>query len=566
LATVTGFRFEGWNPVLPSGVVVVTAPTPTVGGIVDSPQETTALGTVQRRGGSPSNKGIASLTNGVLVEHGERFWRNHWHIRPREFALGNILSAQQRFFYVHNGHRDPQNITAITETGADGVTLEDNGIPSFSVAAQDTIEYQLDIDTDGAPILNYSATFDFSPAGSLEVTAIGQRVIVFTYEPQGNAGGGALIESWEWNTDIIEAGDGSEQRVSMRNIPAQTWSMTIREEELISSRIHNLAYGWPANQLALPILIDESLLTAELTAGSNTLNVDTTTNRGYVVGGQVLIISGEFSFETFTIQSFTATQIVADNLAISTWPIGTRVYPVQVTNLGPINETLWKVRARQFDLQFRNVNAVDYADDSSFPTYKSLPRWNRPWLVDDTYGRTIDIGANRFDYGNGRHYDRAQRVFPRVSTTLTAFMKGRSDFWTVKRFLHARYGQRVSFWLSSVRNDLPLRVDSATTALDIEDVYYSDQIFANPKGVRRDIEVQFADGTLNQREITNAVRTPGVGETLTLDVALSQTPTLANVLRISFLYRVRLGTDRVEFRHDYQYHGSVQFPVVEVNA
>lgn len=549
----------GWNPILPPNVTAPSFAAPTIGSIVLE----TAWIEAQRILGIDTR-----LTHSVnhkcsgLPEFGELFWRDHWHISPPRYDLGNVLSDQQRIMTVHNAYRVSQSITAITQTGATGITLSDEGTPPFVVNAQKTVVYTIDISAAGPGVIDYEADFDFT-VGSLSHFITGIRIIVFAFEPQS-----PMTEEHFWNTDVIVSANGTEQRNSLRDIPGQNWVFRVLDgDEALTTRLENLLYGHPPLNIALPITKDETKLTTATVAGVTLiLDVVTTDNSYFTVGRELLLKSSEFSFETAVIASMTSTTITVDAPITAVWPIDTPVFPLQITKFGGrIQGRLWPINAREYSLQFRNVFPVDYSDDSSFTVYKTLPVWEDDWEIGGTYPRTFDHGMKRSDPGTGLFFDRRVRSYPRVSTTMIIPMEGRVAWWRILQFIHARRGRQKSFWIPSHRPDFVIESDPvALDVLLVEPANYSNNVFINPLALRRDIQITFTDGTVVRRDIINAVDTEGVRETLTLDSDLPQLATIANIAQIEIMYRVRLDTDNVSFTHDIKYHGSLGVPMLEV--
>lgn len=557
MAILDGALCAGPNAVDVPGVVVVANGLPTPG--TSQPIDPAINNGLKQAPTHQARTVGKRLNGGVCDEYGERFWRNHWHIRESEYVLGNVISEQVRTVYVHNGFRTAKNVTAIGETGVEGVTLSSNGVPPFSVAGQNTLEYEVTVREVGPPNINYVATFDFENGASLSFNVTGTRIVVFIWDQQAG-----IIERWEWNTNVIQASNGEEQRISVRNIARQVWSIsTLGGDELVNSRIENIMYGWPTKSIAFPVSLDELDLTSDIVVGTTVLPVSDTANTHYVVGDQLIITDGEFSFETLEVQAVAANTITCVQGTLNAWTTDAKVYPIHIVSASPVQSTLWKVNARQYNIELTNLEPTDFGDDTGVTTYQSIMVWPYPWYIDETYNRSLDYEAFRFDGSTGSVFDKTARGFPKVRSSLVGWFNDRAEYWNLKRILMSRQGKRKSFWLASGRKDFQIESDGTGTSINVEDSYYTDQVFSLTPAVRRHIKVVYTDGSFDYREITAAVRTPGLRETLTV-AALTQSATIVNVDHVEYLYRVRLDADALEFNQQYAFSGKVTIPIVEV--
>ena len=559
MATRTGSEVLSWNPYTSPGVVATPKAEATVGEVTLSNVSIDA-GSFQRRIIKWSHRPAARL-GGECQSFGERFWRNHWHIREVFNPLGGVLTDQEVFFYVHNAYRTAQNITAIGETGSDGITITDNGTPSFSVNGQTTLTYLADVDAEGPAVINYVATFTFT-SGTLFVQITGQRLVVFPFEPQRG-----MIERWSWNTDIIPSGDGTEQRNSVRDIPAQRWIFEVLfGTEVQAARADNLVYGWRPLPMALPIHVDEVELTSAVTIGQGNLPVNFTADTHFGVGVDAVIFDDEFNFEQVSVTVVAPTLLTIDgSQPKANWPAGTKVMPLHSVNLSAPSAKLWPINASEYSFEMRNRFPVDVSDNSSFTLYQSKPVWESDWLIQGTYGRGFQKNVLRGGAGIGPFYDSSVEKFPKVQSTIIIDLPDRASWWNIKRFLHSLRGRQKTFWLPSHRHDFTVESDGSSVTINVEPAFYASQIFGNSLQVRRDIVVEFMDGTINYRTISDAVETAGVREVLTVP-ALSQTATIANVKKISYLYRVRLASDTVDLVHEFANDGEVALSIIEVGA
>lgn len=92
-----------------------------------------------------------------------------------------------------------------------------------------------------------------------------------------------------WKTDVLSGENGTEQRVSLRDTPADTmkYSAAILSQADAGALARILAQA-PTGRFHVPRWFDTTLLTANVTIGATTVTCDTT-DRGFTVGGSALL-------------------------------------------------------------------------------------------------------------------------------------------------------------------------------------------------------------------------------------------------------------------------------------
>jgi hypothetical protein len=199
----------------------------------------------------------------------------------------------------------------------------------------------------------------------------------------------------------------------------------------------------------------------------------------------------------------------------------------------------------------RNADLGDLA--AALPTtYKSLPVFDR--FVFIANGLSIPV---RFEFG-GRPWDLdgigkftvfSFRNSPRITQPIRFYMDDRAEYVAIRKLVHGALGRQKSFWVSSFREDFTIESDEASgVTLTVELTNYTAHVFSLTSNMRKDIEITYADGTVDLRGISNAAENVA-NETITLDSSSSQALSSANVRRISFINRVRFGSDQFIFLH-----------------
>lgn len=568
MPTLSGISTWATNGIPPAYTLPTnTAPTPGVSQWYEPPPTKGSVRTPALRVG-PSRR----IAGRALPLFGDLFWFEHIHLIPQQLVLGNILADQTRSFEVFNAYRGAtKTIATLVQDGTTGITITaGDPSPPVAIGAYKSEHYTLTISRVGPVRLIAHYVFGMASGESLSLLVTGNRAIVWPYIPQG-----AFREVHEFMTDVIESDDGSEQRMSLRDVPRQSYTYRYKfADEELNARAENLLVDWAARVFALPIWQDHTTLTAQATAGAGnvTLNVASTTDRDFRAGAGelVLLYAGEFSFEALEVVSFTSTTITVSIGPGSTWPAGTRVVPIRLSFLiGQPRQRTWPTRARDLQLSFEANTMRGYPDDASFSSYLGSPVFvDSMRLASGAQDRAFALKVERMDSGTGRAFQDSSKRFLPLSMAFLADFESRTEQWRLKRFLHARRGKFKSFWLPTWRAELAVHSTAIapTNTIFVKAAKYSDHAWNANRQSRQHLMIEYANGQRDFRRVTAAALTsPGVLETLTLDSNVSQDVSVANVVRIAFLLRVRLSNDSIEFNHDYAYNGEVGIAVTEVD-
>lgn len=505
-------------------------------------------------------------------QFGDLFWFENVHIIPREINLGTVLSTQEREYEIFNGYRaSNRTLSSITRTGDNGFTITGDldESPGQVLGPKETVVVGVSVSPIGPITIEAEFVYTFVTGEVLRVSFTGTRVIIAATEPQSE-----IEEVWEWQTDIIEAGSGDEQRISSRDIPRQSFRYRFRKEDAGIQRLRNQLWGWGPNTWALPIWTDYTKLSADAAAGVTSLSVESTSERDFRSGsGELALIwADEETFEAVEVSALTSNSLTLARATLASYDEGSLVIPVRLAVL----RNNWTANqpnfgARDADVQWQVKENVDWADALSpraieaGGVYRDLPVWDilSDYLITDGSFREAEDFDLRVaaDDGVGKFIVSTPRKFPQNRVTgisLEAF--GRSEFFRMRSFLHGLRGRQKAIWVSTGRHDFTIESTTSvpTTEINVEPCDYTALVFSAPDGprTRRNIEIVYADGSVDRRRIVTAQETAGVREVLTVDATLSQECSAANVERVSFLIKRRLDTDRVAFRHSW-YEGEV---------
>lgn len=154
-----------------------------------------------------------------------------------------------------------------------------------------------------------------------------------------------IIERLEYKTDILEAWDGTEQRIGFRDKPFRFMEFVFHVLRLDKVILESGLYGNVSDdvkQWAIPIWQDLQFLTTQANFGDLHITV-TTASRDFEDSGlnnQAVIISGsrlydrerglaDYEFEQFDINTVNAETIDVDISIAKNWAVGSLILPVR---------------------------------------------------------------------------------------------------------------------------------------------------------------------------------------------------------------------------------------------
>jgi len=508
---------------------------------------------------------------GILIEGWyDLFWKNRVHIIPKDgYALGNIVSPQQRTVEIYNAGENVDHariVNNIVLTGADGFQwISGTTSTPFTLGAHQSEVYVWEVSEDGAPTLNMLIDFQFADGVSLTNFVTGSRLVLFGFEPQA-----VMNEVLEWYTDINEKERGIEQRVSSRDIPTRSLTRQFVLDDQESVQLELLLWDWFERQIGLPVWEDQTTLTNSASVSDTSIVVGTTASTEFRAGGLAVIFVDKDQFEAVSIDTVAGTTINLQGPLLGAWPAGTMVMPMNTAVFRDgVQQDVWVADGvRRFVITFDILERFDLASETGFATYLGAPVWEDGLtLRSEQYQRTIgkNIIRGRVGKANPNFVHRTLRTQAYTEVQgFTIYVEDRAELQRLRGWLHARRGRQKAFWLPTSKKDLSVDVDQVGTnnEIEVKTVGYERFIEANPGG-RRDIRIEYVDGSVIYRRITGSELTV-TGERLFLSSNTTQLVTAANVARISFMLLVRQDLDKLSIEHFRLDDAIVNIPLKEV--
>lgn len=477
-------------------------------------------------------------------------WYESFHVIPRRFDFGNLLTAQQQPIEVYSAFRDDDHVwTAFINNAGDGITLL--GQPSLPVVVspQTGIVMTLEVETAGEPNVDSTLAFVFD-TGTTPVPIILQRVVLFPLIPESG-----YLELLEFLTEIIEHDDGSEQRISWRKNPRQLFDWKVVVEDGASrSRLENILYEWQRRIFGIPIWHEQTRLTAAVSAGATVLPVTETDFRDLREGGLVLIYQDDYVNDVGTIDvgGIGANTITLESGLLSSYSSGVQVVPLRTGAIrGIVNGRRYPSGAQEITIKFRvDENDANLADTSAWTMLNAKVLLDDRNAIQGTLTETFDQQVTIIDNNTGQVYQTSGWKFHKRSSGKTFWTNSLEGLWIVRQLLHALRGRHISFYLPTFVSDLQPTENliSGSQTMAILNVGYT--TFVKGRQNKNIIRITFKDGSTPLiRTITDYDPIDAQTESVTVDAVWPSTITLDEIDKVMFVEEVRFNSDTIRIQH-----------------
>jgi hypothetical protein len=464
---------------------------------------------------------------------------------PPRLDLGNILSSQQRAVEIANLYLTSRSWTAAVNAIA-GLTL--NNLPTFpdTIRAFGSFVLQIGIAADGPASISGSVELDFDVV-TLFLPVTGKRIVLWQFAPVP-----PIIETPEWKTDVLEAWDGTEQRMGLRAAPRQRIAMTHTKFDAIEGRIRALAFDWLARPFAVPIWWEARGLTSSAAPGDTTIYVPTD-SADFEVGNLVMIYTSDSIYEAFELATINPSSLVLTAQIANAYPGGTLVMPMRTAYAKTVpTQPRVKNDASSIGVEFTTITTTNLADLTGSTMYQSKVLMDDPNLFQSSASDSWDRPVVVNDSNSGRILQTSTKDRSRYRTGKAWDAPNRAAVWRVRRLLHALAGSRTSFFLPTFRNDLTLTqpIGASSTTVQIAECGYT--TYFKSRRPFADIRITRRNGTSVTRQVIGAVLdVSGLEEVLTVDSYFDAANIINpdDVVRIDFVNMVRIADDQATFTH-----------------
>lgn len=469
------------------------------------------------------------------------------HVSPQALDLGNVVSTQTSTVRVWNAYRSARSLQAIAGIEEGGIELTGQAATPLLFEPLQERTWYVSVGTAGASVLDVTLRWQFdSEAPGLRIT--GNRIVAWPFVPDWADG---VKETLSWLTDILQSESGAEQRRALRLAPRRSFEATFYLEDRERQLADLALYGWSARIWAMPIWPDVQLLATAAPAGA--LRIACSTQYLDFVAGGLALLRGEtpFNYEAAQIAAIDATGLTLQRPLQSTWPRGTRLYPLRNAQLQeqPDRARLTD-QADQMEATFLVIEACEWPAIMPTTQYRGYPVLEqRP---DENEDLTRKLQRLLLELDNDvalpRRTDTAGRAFPVVQHRWQ--LEGRAQRAAFRSLLYALYGRQKALWIPTHGADLTLvaTVTSTASTLDVANVGYTR--FAAAAGGRRDLRIELLDGAVFHRRVIGATEVDQDVERLALDQVLGREVLPRQVARICWMVLSRADQDDFELLHE----------------
>jgi hypothetical protein len=356
-------------------------------------------------------------------------------------------------------------------------------------------------------------------------------------------------EQLDWSTEIATAFDETEQRMSLRENPRRSFDYRLWVRRDKAALFENKLFAGMDKQWAMPIWTEPCKLTATSSSGSVTLNVSTTA-KSFSVGGYAVLYSSSDKYELVQIDAMDSGTLTAHVALASTWPVGSHIYPVMVSQL--VSQVGLAYRTSNlFEASVRFTGMPDVtntrtdlvaapASFGDFELYTKGTNWVSGLQRDmQTFGTDEDVVSGLFRR-------RPRSGIAGIVRSHQWLNKDLATSNTLREFFARRRGALTPTWLSSGTDDFQLMAaaSSGDAGIQVIDTQYARLVDEHP--ARKYLLIELRSGVNLVREII--AYTPSSGSAvITLGTTLGTSISPATVKRISFLGLYRMAGDSVTF-------------------
>lgn len=475
-----------------------------------------------------------------------QFYQNP-RIIPDPIYFGSIIADTTIAVQVYNASLLPLQITQATLFGVSGVSM----VPQAAIpAVVNPLEsFTLDLTASLSGPADITGTLTVVIGGQVLVVSIrGTRSVVI---PQLANWGENVEEELEWLTGVETAFRGNEQRREYREFARRRMTYAIMAKTASeAAKVENRLFGNMAEFYSVPVVVDSVKLTQTALAGSDEIYFDTDYLNS-AEGQNLMIRTGVNSYQSVQVQSVHDGYVVLSSPLVDDLPVGTKVYPIAVAHLG---------NSQTIKRQTASVLTGRLSFDFAVVEYQAnLPDLPAPYLLDDlellmmkpNWDSGIEINyTNRFltfgDSDGGLLSYEPKGDFTVPIMNVKFFLRDEEQIKFFRGFLRRRAGRRIPFWFASQNRDfIPVANIVATTAfLVVEDNGHLDYVGAST--VRSRIAIFVRGQALPiVRDISIVANNPDGTKSLQFEEQFDSDIPLSQIIKVSYLFKVRLGSDKV---------------------
>lgn len=478
----------------------------------------------------------AVMTNHFLFDFYYQIW-----VIPGTLIAQNPQYDTPIPFFIWNAFPQPatNTLTAVNATDATGLTIE--GIIDTTFDALEYRQMGVVITTDAPGSVDASFVFDFAEGdGLFRFIASIANILALRFEE-------GIHVDLDWLTDVLLRYNGREQRLALRQRPRRTFMADlVIGDDAERKALYDEIYKTATALLTIPLYQTMTPLRAATVIGDNKIYCNPK-RADLRVGGYVLILKRNGAQVLSKVSGIFASYVTVESAHSEAVPVsGSKVMSAVTTRLPDMSGLSMGSVGGQASLTFMEYQAQDSLvhplSTAALTLHYGAPVLERRPLAekgDERFGTglvTIDNETGRPTRYTG--WDQKYVQGERVYLIQTLFEPADLDYWMV--FLEHCRGMQRGFLASTYRHD-QISVELTTLSIELEGLSYV-QLYGDAD-TYRNLEIVTNLGTYWVQ-----VETFTAGEdtsTLIFTDPISADLTGVEVERVSYLMRMRLGSDKV---------------------
>lgn len=473
------------------------------------------------------------------------------HVQPLRLDLQTVASSQTREISVWNAY--PYTFAQLNDIlVSNPLDIEISGQATpYSMPPLKELTYDVTIGTSGPPNINVEIQFDFSNVDNpLPILVTGTRAVKFDIIPET-----PVTEEWEWLTNNITAVDGTEQRIALRGeLPRVTESLKVIFDDQSKLRKFYADLLSCVGRLWIPEFQYATRITAASATGTFQLYFDDAQTD--VRPGEYVLIQTPLTAALVEIDVLNASGATVTSALLFDIPAGSLIMPGSPALLddasklsryavNEVGETTLNAKMIRQRTQLQRPGST-----TVLPTFLGEPVMDKRPLADELVDDAVYTGQQAIDNSTGlpdiiSRWDYSRIGGPRSFKVNRIKRPEEMDYW--KAVLAYARGAVRKFWMPTYRPDMRVIVQpsDASATFTIEGVEYAEKIYQIK--THRYIEIETASGIHRTKVIGATVFDSAT--VILFDPALPTGAGWTNIKRVSYLLPVRLGEDKVTWKH-----------------
>jgi len=468
------------------------------------------------------------------------------HVTPGSIDFANIVGNASRTINVWNAYAQSVTLTSIGATGAEGLTLSGQPAPPLTYSGYQDRDYTLTATTDGPPTVAASFVFNFSAGGSRTVTVAGRRVIAWWWRPTWDRG---ILERLEWKTDVLRSYNGREQRRKLRKGARRSVEFDVLISDADRRQLETTVGGWQARVWALPVWWSARTPTAPISLGATSIAISTA-NSDFAAGGLAIVLAPDGTNEVVEIDTVGASALNLRRPTASAWSTLAQVFPAiparmdQAVALARFTGSAAYLRAR-----FTGTEPADFTAATPATTFLGYPAITARPLMAGEIGLGMRRKVEEIDGDVGAIYVDDEAGLPLLDQSHGWLAVTEGEAAALRGLLYLLAGRFGAVWLPSFADDFTVRANIAAgaAAIDVVHTNYGRYLVGTPG--RNHLAIFLRSGAVSLHKISGSVEVDATTERLTLSPTVASSIATSDILAVSFLSLVRLGSDAVEVQH-----------------